>query len=561
MKRNILVGTIVVAFGIKALAAVTVGGFWGDESKLYSATPEVEHGYRTIDLSIRRFADSSIDAGVESSSGIPTAEFELPLVEQKVIADERVEACRGLVAYQTGPIVWSWETHDTVTPAVKVANYARLNTPGYARVWIPDPSALNTQHLKLNTPLLGGFHPDPSVTKGADGAYYLVTSSFMWQPGIPVYRSENFRDWESIGCAVRDFNGLNNNRPDWEDGGVWAPTIRYAKDRYWIVFTFHGKRPENYIISAENPAGPWTKPRKIAMPDNGGIDPSLFFDDDGKVYLQVNRMIPDERKEWRGQCECVLVEFDLENAAPIGEPKVITTGVFKGAKNAEGPHLMKIGGKYLYYLAEGGTGATHAATMLESGNVWGPYVPVRGNPLITRRDRGPGEALTCAGHMDIVQRNGNDYYAVFLGVRTYGADGRTLLSRETFACPFKWRDGAFIAMEDELIAGRLVNEDEWARVGDFRLRRVPDIAFDLEVEVAPGESAALYRNAAGNIVWPKNETGAPQKIRLVSTDGLTVQAYLGGEPFGEKRDLKPLSDAARKTRFNGLGYGVLRAGE
>ena len=422
-------------------------------------------------------------------------------------------------------------------------------------------SDLLVESVKRVSPLLGGFHPDPSVCKGGDGAYYLVTSSFMWKPGLPVYRSEDFRNWESIGCAVRDFGALNNDRPDWEDGGIWAPTIRYGKGRYWIVFTFHGKRPANYLISAEKPSGPWTKPRKIALDANGGIDPSLFFDDDGKVYLQMNRMIPDARKEWRSQCECVLVEFDLDSAAPIGEPQVITTGVFKGAKNAEGPHLMKVGGKYLYYLAEGGTGETHAATMLEAKNVWGPYTPTPNNPLITRRDRGPGEPLTCAGHMDIVQNRGNDYYAVFLGVRNYGPDNRTLLSRETFACPFIWRDGAFIAKEDDLIAGKLVNEDEWSEVGDFRLRRVPDIAFDLEIDVAPGESAALYRNADGKIVWPKNETSDTQKVRLVSTDGLFVQAYLNGAPYGQKRDLKILSDAARKTRFNGLGYGVVSASE
>ena len=107
-------GKVKVELKNPAVKKIVVRFPWRDESRLYTATPELEHGYREVGN-----------------------EFVLPLVEQKIMADERVEACRGLVAYQTGPIVWSWETQDTVAPAVKVANFDRLNTPGYARVWIP----------------------------------------------------------------------------------------------------------------------------------------------------------------------------------------------------------------------------------------------------------------------------------------------------------------------------------------------------------------------------------------------------------------------------------------
>ena len=127
---------------------------WRDESKLYTASPALEHGYNEISF-------------VESASR-RTIEFELPFAEQKVIADERVTDCRGLVAYQTGPIVWSWQTHDAVTPAVKVANYDRLNSPGYARIWISDStnrSDLLVESVKRVSPMLGMFHSNPTQSR------------------------------------------------------------------------------------------------------------------------------------------------------------------------------------------------------------------------------------------------------------------------------------------------------------------------------------------------------------------------------------------------------------
>ena len=79
-------------------------------------------------------------------------------------------------------------------------------------------------------PLLPGFHPDPSVCLGHDGAYYLVTSTFMWRPGLPIYRSENFRDWSFAGHALGpQYTSVDSNAegcgPLSGDDGVWAPTI------------------------------------------------------------------------------------------------------------------------------------------------------------------------------------------------------------------------------------------------------------------------------------------------------------------------------------------------
>ena len=254
------------------------------ESALYKVDPEVEHGYREI--------CSRRDAEARSEYS-----WELPLPEQKVTADERVESCRGRVAYQRGPIVYSWENGE------KLPNYDRLNNGGYSEVW----RAVGAQAAPK--PLLSGFHPDPSVCLGHDGAYYLTTSTFMWRPGLPIYRSDDFREWSLVGHAVADFSGLlsdeeasnikhqtSNSLHD--DDGVWAPTIRYNDGTYYLVFTFHGKTSRNYLMTAKDPSGPWSTPVHIKEAD-GGIDPSLFFDDDGKCYWTANTTArPQEWTLW-----------------------------------------------------------------------------------------------------------------------------------------------------------------------------------------------------------------------------------------------------------------------
>lgn len=496
------------------------------ESALYTAEPEVEHGYKEI--------VSRRDAEAQSEYT-----WELPLPEQKVTADERVESCRGRVAYQRGPIVYSWENGE------KLPNYDRLNKGGYSEVW----RAVGAQAAPK--PLLPGFHPDPSVCLGHDGAYYLTTSTFMWRPGLPIYRSENFRDWSLVSHAIADFAdvaleediGLN------DDDGVWAPTIRFHDGIYYLVFTFHGKKSRNYLTTAKDPAGPWTAPVHIKEA-GGGIDPSLFFDDDGKVYWTANTTAKPQ--EWKSQTAIYVQEIDLEAGKLVGERKVISNGVMPLAKYAEGPHLYKMGKTYLLMAAEGGTDFDHAATAKRSDNVWGPYTPTRTNPVLTRRDRGKDSPLQATGHADLVKiKDGGKeyYYAVFLGKRPIGEDRRVILGRETFACPALWRDGDLIFQDERLIAGEVITPEEECEtvLHGVRIHRVSDLKFDEMLDAKEGEAMILYRSVEGNITLE-----GPGKLRMVSPDGLTVKCYRDGELVKEV-STKELMQG--HSRFNGLGIG------
>ena len=414
-------------------------------------------------------------------------------------------------------------------------------------------------------PLLSGFHPDPSVCAGHDGAYYLTTSTFMWRPGLPIYRSEDFRTWSLVGHVVPDFCGLMSDDETsnfkhqtsntlHDDDGVWAPTIRYNDGTYYVVFTFHGKNSRNYLTTAKEPAGPWTKPVHIKEGD-GGIDPSIFFDDDGKCYWCQESTA--RKQEWRGHTEIWVQELDFEQMKLVGRREYISSGVFQNAKNTEGPHIYKMGKTYVLLHAEGGTSFDHAETAKFAKSIWGPYTPTRTNPLVTRRDRGKDSPLQATGHADLVPMKGKNgyYYAVFLGKRPIGEDGRAILGRETFACPALWRDGDLVFQDERLIAGEVVSPEEECEtvLSGAKIHRVRDFKFDETIDAKEGEAMILYRSADGNITLE-----GPGKLRMVSTDGLTVKCYRNGELV---KEVSTTELQKHHTRFNGLGIGKIYAPE
>lgn len=436
-----------------------------------------------------------------------------------------------------------------------------------------------SEAAEVVSPLLSGFHPDPSVTRGADGAYYLVTSTFMWSPGLPVYRSDDFRSWSRVGHALPDISAVIEPGDEFtDDDGVWAPTIRFHGGTYYVAFAFHGKEFRNYLTTARNPAGPWTKPVHVKAAD-GGIDPSLFFDDDGKVYWTAT--MPARKPNREGHIEIYVQEIDLASGQLVGRREYVTDGVFPGAQWAEGPHVYKKDGVYRLVIAEGGTDFNHAATALKSKSVWGPYLPQKSNPLVTRRDRGKESPLQATGHSDIVEARDGGLYAVFLGKRPIGADRRVTLGRETFACRAEWKDGELAYDDAHLIEGRVVTPEEEcivkAKGRAFRVRRLRGFAFDETLaEAKKGDGLVLWRSAHGYILVERRADGIHfvvsdaeglhergfvslgdgerVTLRLSSGDGLSVRAYAGKELLGEV-STACVSESGKHTHFNGLGIG------
>jgi len=283
-------------------------------------------------------------------------------------------------------------------------------------------------------PVISGFHPDPSITRVGED-YYLVNSSFNMFPGIPIFHSKDLVNWTQIGHVLDRTEQLNMKTPS-NGGGIWAPTIRYYNGLFYVIVTCKQcintcNCGDNFYVTAQNPAGPWSNP--IWVDTSFGIDPTIFWDDDGKTYYIGSTHDLEGGREWPSQDKIYISEIDLKTGKIITEPIVLTSGHATNAKFAEGPHIYKIKGKYLLMISEGGTWSNHAITTFVADKVTGPYIPTQVNPVLTHRHFGNDFPITTIGHADLVQTQNGDWWAVMLGCRPI--DDKYYLGRETFLTP------------------------------------------------------------------------------------------------------------------------------
>lgn len=287
-------------------------------------------------------------------------------------------------------------------------------------------------------PILTGFYPDPSIARAGDD-YYLVTSSFSYFPGVPIFHSKDLVNWTQIGHVLDRPSQLNivDQRMS---RGVFAPTIRYHDGTFYMINTLVDAGG-NFIVTATDPAGPWSDPILLGF---DGIDPSMFFDDDGKVYV-TNNGPPDYEPLYNGHRAIWIQEFDPEAQEMVGPRTVIVDGGVDLSQEPiwiEAPHIFKVDGTYYLICAEGGTGYNHSEVVFKSDNATGPYVPYENNPILTQRHLDPSRPhpITTTGHADFVQLPNGDWWAVFLGTRPYEGDFYNT-GRETFLLPVRWENG------------------------------------------------------------------------------------------------------------------------
>ncbi|MGV8981041.1 family 43 glycosylhydrolase [Clostridium sp.] len=285
----------------------------------------------------------------------------------------------------------------------------------------------------FNNPILPGFHPDPSICRAGED-FYLINSSFTFFPGAPIFHSKDLVNWEQIGHVLDRPSQLNLDGAAYT-GGIFAPTIRYNNGVFYMITT-NVDNGGNFIVTAKNPEGPWSDP--YWLDDAVGIDPSLFFDDNEKVYYTGTR--DHSGKKYFGQQEIYIQELDLNTMKLVGERRALWDGALKTAFFVEGPHLYKVNGYYYIMVAEGGTEHFHSVTIARSKNIFGPYEANPGNPILTHRHLGKNYAITSVGHADIVETQNGQWYMVALASRPYGGYYKNL-TRETFLIPMIWEDG------------------------------------------------------------------------------------------------------------------------
>ena len=304
-------------------------------------------------------------------------------------------------------------------------------------------------------PLLPGWYSDPSICTNGEGDYFLVTSTFSYFPGVPIFHSRDLVNWKQIGHVLDRPSQLTGLDRQHTSGGIFAPDIKYnpANGTYYMITTNVGTG--SFLVKTKDPFGPWSDP--ILLPQVQGIDPSLFFDDDGKAYIVSNDDAPGGKPEYDGHTSIRIVEYDVQDDCTIGERRIIVDkGVDPAAKPVwiEGPHLYKIDGRYFLMCAEGGTSDQHSEVVFRADSPMGEYKPWHRNPILTQRHLAADrpEPVTCTGHADLLQTPEGEWWGVFLGCRPVKG-GFENLGRETFLLPVRWSEDGFpfFLEEDETV--------------------------------------------------------------------------------------------------------------
>lgn len=467
--------------------------------------------------------------------------------------------------------------------------------------------------VTINNPILPGFNPDPTITRVGDD-YYICTSSFTWFPGLPIYHSTDLEHWELIAHAI-DRPDMVRLEGEKDKDGVYAPTLR-CHDGTWYLFSYLVSDGIFYL-TADTVTGPWSDP--IYLKDAPGIDPFIFWDDDGRAYLLANAWGSDLKKIKNGQervdgsCAIWIQEIDLTTQTLKGEKTILTSGHAVGAKSAEGPRLYKRDGTYWLVIAEGGTDMGHAVTAFSADSLLGPYSAQRANPVMTHRHIGIENPIQCVGHADIVETAEGECYAVMLAKRM--TEGKSF-TRETFMCPADFRgrtlvlapgkgmltmegDGNssltpywytnripktdFYTIEDSVITLTLQPETvDSLTCPAMLMQKVTAHKYTLSARVTfttkkAGEKAGiiLHRTNTGYIALMRTSTGieviesgkvtaalpyeGEEVVLTIEADGLNATLLYGAAEGGQEEaarvSLRQLADGGN-NRFNGVGMGV-----
>lgn len=342
--------------------------------------------------------------------------------------------------------------------------------------------------MNYTNPVISGFHPDPSVCR-VDDDYYLVTSSFDYFPGIPIFHSKDLVNWKQIGHVLTRESQLplNRVRESPVSQGIYAPTIRYHNGRFYVITT-NISTMQNFYVWAENPKGPWSEP--VIIEGWMGFDPSLLFDD-GKVYL-TGAGLPVMEPEGIYQAE-----IDIESGKLLSERQLIWKGAFS---SPEGPHLYKINDWYYLLIAEGGTEYGHMVTIAKSRNPYGPFESNPDNPILSNRSS--KKEIQATGHADLIQATDETWWAVFLGIRPIPGTKLHHLGRETNLAPVNW------------------TEDGWPIIGSSGQAEVNNDSQSLPLgRPDPWEEKEDFNNDLLSPVWNFYRNPSPDSWSLTEKPG------------------------------------------
>lgn len=272
---------------------------------------------------------------------------------------------------------------------------------------------------QAHNPVIFSDVPDMSMVRAGD-TYYMSSTTMHMSPGVPIMKSKDLVNWELVNYAydtLANVDALNLvNGKSTYGRGSWASSIRYHNQTFYVT-TFAQTTGKTYIYSTKNiEKGPWkTVSFKPAFHDH-----SLFFDDDGKVYLLYGNgklSLVELNEDLSGVKEGGIHQVVIENATAPSQ----TEGK-KGGLGAEGSQLYKINGKYYLFNITWPPGGMRTVVIHRADKITGPW-----EGKIGFQDSGVAQG-------GLVDMPGGRWYSYLF--RDYGSVGRI-----PYLVPVKWEDG------------------------------------------------------------------------------------------------------------------------
>lgn len=354
-------------------------------------------------------------------------------------------------------------------------------------------------------PVIPGFFPDPSVCRVGED-YYLANSSFEYAPGIPIWHSPDLRTWTQLGNALERKSQFAAGASA-ASRGIYAPTLRHRDGTFFVVATNVDAPGEQFVVTATDPAGPWSDP--IVLAGLGGIDPDLAWDDeDGTCVLTYCGLDPALRPGGGALPVIAQARVDLAHGGVLEPPRILWEGT--GLAHPEGPHLFRRDGWWYLLIAEGGTERGHAVSIARSRAIDGPFESGPANPILSRRST--SSPVQNTGHADFVERPDGTWAMVYLGVRPRGVSPSFHVNgRETFLARVEWIDGWPVVLTDEPLPGAVDTAFDDDFPGPLHPRWVsPGAALATFTERAPRGGVLLRPVDAAN--------GAPAALSVRTRD-------------------------------------------
>ncbi|MGO8930604.1 MAG: glycoside hydrolase 43 family protein [Limisphaerales bacterium] len=267
-----------------------------------------------------------------------------------------------------------------------------------------------------HNPILWADVPDAAVVRVGD-TYYMSSTTMHLSPGLPIMKSKDLVNWQLIGYAYdtladNDALRLQNGRNAY-GAGSWASSLRFHNGTFYVS-TFSSTTGKTHVYRTKDiEKGPW----KEASFSPALHDHSLFFDDDGRVYMIHGA----------GNIRLTELTADVSGIKPGGVDQVIITNASRVAGSnvglpAEGSQMRKINGKYYLCNITWPRGGIRTELVHRSDKLTGPY-----EGRVALSDAGVAQG----GLIDTPQ---GDWYALLF--QDHGAVGRT-----PFLVPVKWEDG------------------------------------------------------------------------------------------------------------------------